>query len=326
MYDILIHPGYPKTATTTIQEEVFNYLDEAGKINYLGRHNNFTKGDYLSEFNHKVWKYVMENKNINIKGLEKWLSEYKLNVYSQESFIQPESHMKKKGYGTVSPVKVPEKLFHLFSDKNFNVTIIITIRAQSKISPSLYVQQYRLFKKDEEKNTWKKYMEKEVLSGSNIFYKYEKIIDAYAERFGVDNVFPVIYEGIKNKDNKCIKKLSGLLNVEEELIRKRLKHEKNVTDRKGDKFVQETRESHDFAKYLTENISTEVLKKVHNYMKTYKWYQKIIYKSKTHEIEEPTSRDVNEISGYFAEGNLKLAREFSITKRQLESYGYLRQN
>ena len=36
MSDLLIHVGYPKTATTTLQEALFSYLNSQGHINYLG--------------------------------------------------------------------------------------------------------------------------------------------------------------------------------------------------------------------------------------------------------------------------------------------------
>ncbi len=37
MKKLLIHIGYPKTGTTTLQEEIFVELHELGKINFLGR-------------------------------------------------------------------------------------------------------------------------------------------------------------------------------------------------------------------------------------------------------------------------------------------------
>jgi hypothetical protein len=34
---LLLHIGYPKTATTTLQDGLFVKLHQAGKINYIGK-------------------------------------------------------------------------------------------------------------------------------------------------------------------------------------------------------------------------------------------------------------------------------------------------
>jgi hypothetical protein len=85
---LLLHIGYPKTATTTLQEEIFMKLHKKGKINYLGR---TTKSSHTrsgkSLFRGIDWVWHLRQYYIAGEALKKGsisLSSNKLNVMSDE--------------------------------------------------------------------------------------------------------------------------------------------------------------------------------------------------------------------------------------------------
>ena len=77
MKKVILHIGYPKTGTTTLQESVFKNLHQAKLINYLGRSRNkinrFDGVDtaiqlrYFSLYNTRPIEISIEENEVNQK-------------------------------------------------------------------------------------------------------------------------------------------------------------------------------------------------------------------------------------------------------------------
>jgi len=97
MKKVLLHLGYPKTATTSLQNNVLSHLHSKGEINFLGRSAVFHNNENAPrEVFYPVWRIIRavmelddEEFAANLKEyralLEKrYLAESKLNVLSDE--------------------------------------------------------------------------------------------------------------------------------------------------------------------------------------------------------------------------------------------------
>lgn len=141
MAKVLIHFGFPKTGTSTLQREVFNPLHEKRKINYLGR-----KSFYYKELNKKEPYGFLENywtQGITFDRSDLQLEEHKLNVFSNEEFTLPTSYFKKKVGLHPDHNSLPKLLSEIFAGDE--VQIVVTLRKQPDWIYSLYVQYYSRF-------------------------------------------------------------------------------------------------------------------------------------------------------------------------------------
>ncbi|MBE8189669.1 MAG: hypothetical protein HAW58_02110, partial [Candidatus Thioglobus sp.] len=118
-YQLLLHIGLPKTASTTLQHNVFFQLDQAGKINFLSRKsaNNI----------------LYSSKNIDDLKLEtnKLLTTNKLNVLSNENFSHSVNY---------NSADVFCKLKTIFDD--CEIKLLVSLRSPMDFIFSYYVEQY----------------------------------------------------------------------------------------------------------------------------------------------------------------------------------------
>jgi hypothetical protein len=132
MYDIVLHVGLPKTATTSFQDNVLIPLHESGMINLLDINFLFSKDISKTEF-------------------EKLLMKDKLNVISEERITETD----KNNYELFV-----ERLSKLLL--NYNVKTIISLRQPIDFIYSYYIQTYsQVFSQYKTLNTFQKFI-KEV--------------------------------------------------------------------------------------------------------------------------------------------------------------------
>nr|WP_319250259.1 hypothetical protein [uncultured Celeribacter sp.] len=146
MKQIILHIGYPKTATTTLQQEVFRVLGRNGKINYFGmfcegtgneaRKNAFfddlRRGIYLDDYDFDAALPYLKDQ---LDGI--YLPE-SINVLSNEHFTQSMWSGRWQGLWT-SPYRTAQRLAQLF--QGYEVKLIVGIRSQPALMRSFFVQQ-----------------------------------------------------------------------------------------------------------------------------------------------------------------------------------------
>lgn len=149
MKKILVHIGLPKTATTSLQENVLMQLHNDGKINFLGKtiDNNY----YLfSKIYRELAKKELDDQEIaNLKeDFDKILDRSLLNVISSEGLSS----------GDVNNLKVLwlnfEKILSFYE-----VNIVISLRNPKDFIFSYYVENFRWkYQFDKERDTFQKFL------------------------------------------------------------------------------------------------------------------------------------------------------------------------
>ncbi|MEP0369137.1 MAG: hypothetical protein ABJN36_00805 [Cyclobacteriaceae bacterium] len=186
----IVHIGYPKTATTFLQWEVFPNLEGVNYVDYRTCEKIFTPLIYLDEFDYDP-SYVQEI--LKTYGLER------TNLFSFEGLVG--APFIYKGLGRS---EIPERLRTLGFDK-----IIITLRDQEDMLDSLYRQYViqggvvRFADFIDRKRNWNLYQRSFNLD----FLKYDSMVCKCHEIFGKDNVLVLPTEELKANANAFINQI-----------------------------------------------------------------------------------------------------------------------
>ncbi|MEO9475292.1 MAG: sulfotransferase domain-containing protein [Cyclobacteriaceae bacterium] len=186
----IVHIGYPKTATTFLQWEVFPNLEGVNYVDYRTCEQIFTPLIYLDEFDY------------DLSSVQETLKAYVLertNLFSFEGLVGPPFIYKGLGRSVI-----PERLRALGFDK-----IIITLRNQEDMLDSLYRQYViqggvvRFADFIDRKKRWNLYQR----SFNMDFLKYDSLICKCNEIFGKDNVLVLRTEDLKKDTNAFINQI-----------------------------------------------------------------------------------------------------------------------
>ena len=131
--EVFIHIGYPKTATTTLQNHFFKNLNGFDLIGQpLTRENSD-----MQKFIHKITdSEALEYDEEKIKEeLNHFLTDNKNIIISEESFSTGSSLS-----GRVDRVQIAKRLKSLFH----NAKIILVLREQKSIVKSYYLQKKKI--------------------------------------------------------------------------------------------------------------------------------------------------------------------------------------
>lgn len=313
MKKLLIHIGYPKAASTTLQNSLFMGLHELQLINFLGRafeSDYFGFADSKREF--KEWlkflgsnDYYLRsyetNSNKKIPNIFPEISNNVLNVLSEGAFIL--NDRKDKAF------LMPEKIRKFFEGKVDRIDILVVIRSQITLIMSNYVQRYR---KIEEK-TFSEYLDvhmngKKQGLGDFKIYNFYNLAMKYAEVFGNDNVHLLFFEDMVNDKPAFISEISSNINVENHYINKCLGDSKlNATKLDSDYHICKKPVSNSF-RYQLGRILKKMRLSSGEMMKT--------------KVPKITRDEEETIFDYFKESNLMLAEEFSFNTEKMKKYRY----
>lgn len=181
----IVHVGFPKTATTFLQWEIFPKLEGINYVDYRDCGKIFPPLIYLDDLDYNSTEVAQ-----TLKTYKKGDS----NLFSFESLAGAPFIFKGLGRS-----KIPQRLKNLGFDK-----AVITIRDQVDILDSLYrqyvIQGGVMRCKDflNRDNKWSLY----VRVFNPDYLKYDSLISKYQEVFGVENVLVLTNESLKsNQDN-----------------------------------------------------------------------------------------------------------------------------
>jgi hypothetical protein len=239
MRKLIVHLGYPKTGTTTIQR---NFFSNHRRINYLGRpfdRAEIEKALYIiSDFDDIVFNEYL---NFIISVFDSNLADDKISVLSSEhhthKFTLVLGGASERNMGLIA-----KRLYQIFElMDNVDVRFLFTIRRQIEMFESYYVQKYNDFKKTDI-NTFDKLYKFSIDhqdQGLMLALNYDKIISFYCDLFGSNKVTVLVFEEfIADRLNYC-NKLAILLNIDEREILSLLSAQKeNISnkDKEGGKF------------------------------------------------------------------------------------------
>lgn len=217
--NIFIHPGFAKTATTSLQELVFTHHPG---IQYIGLSN--TEEDVIWAIRHVCFvdSIIYDEKKVSdiftfaLQALDPDLP----IILSHELFANHEA--KDKGL-------VARRLKTLFSDAK----VFFTLRRQEEVLGSYYLQKLPRYMRE---NTyvpfdrWLKDLTKSahqtILDDLNYFH----IVNYYAKLFGKENLCLFLFEDLRKNPASYSKKIAEYLQVDPDKFQDLIQHnQKNPT-------------------------------------------------------------------------------------------------
>ena len=215
---IFIHTGYPKTASTFLNDNLFSKHSEINLI---------TKGKDVSD-KIKMIRYLNDtefekNKNYLIDFFKSKISEEKINIFSDEMFLIP------LAYKLFDNKKAIKRLFLIFS--NFiaikEIYFLIMIRNPKDFFLSYYTDQYhRIVFYDKSLDQFKKFLNQIRLNKNDYIKKIIELFDYYKTiRFlsslnnNLENKIGIfLLEDLKHDKSKFSNKISSFLKINQQEV------------------------------------------------------------------------------------------------------------
>lgn len=312
---ILLHIGYPKTATTTFQEHVFKNLHQTGKINYLGRNsiksNKFEGEDYAIELRKKG----LFDKSISCNYT---LHPRLLNVISDENLLMLNS-INKIQYKSESDWKhMLNTVFSLIED--FEIEILVTLRKQSDLIFSLFVQKYKFLYAEKTGVNFENFVFHEksrVLKSEFDMYNFDELDDFLTSKnFKVNYLlFEDLYHDkssissdLKNVLNQKKGALNGYLDAQYRL--KKIENHKNLSYMVS---VKKSILKHLFYQPKFNYISKNIFEKLVN---------RLLFRNYEKPIEKPSQNIIKNIDKYFQYSNKRFFDRYPDLKERANNYEY----
>lgn len=219
--DVYLHMGFPKTGSSTLQFGLFKPLENSHNINLL----TWRKTDINEHFNRRP-----SSRLFNFQNIDKEYLNFKrdlINILSDESFTAP-IRLRRHNFGPNIqspfdfPFEIKKQIEKEYPNEEINFRVFITIRNQSELIFSQYVEEYN----------WKLFKNIDLLfddrgsidiSGYDI-YNYYKYITVLNRTFGKDAVVITIFEDLLNEFELFCHEVSAAFNLPVEDVISSLKN------------------------------------------------------------------------------------------------------
>jgi hypothetical protein len=334
MKEVLLHIGYPKTATSTLQNNLFYELHLDGKINFLGRSK---RGNKVFNPSEKLVQEAMFGNPIPT-GQALHLSEDLLNIISNEDISFSFYNIDGARYlKPCDPFVTAERLYTYFASEDCKVKILITLRSQDSLIPSYYVEGFRWhFRYEESLDTFDKFVNQGLAHKMNgmfrMFYFFE-IIEKYADLFGKENITILMYEDITHDIDSFSSKLSEAIGCNESSVSEtfavNFDNKKIKTD--GGSFTDKITLNQYLVDIVKKRVSEEQFTRLKNILlKIGGQPIKGLLESISHIqvggsefVRKPDQDTLRLIRNEFRIGNMALAERYNIDIDKMSKYGYI---
>ena len=322
---VILHIGYPKTATSTLQDVLLHNLDKS-RYNFIGRSSfsDAKEKEILDFF------YNRSNKFNNFSLFDK----NRINIISEEMLSLVICISEEGEYLKVEKLVKRMKIFFNKIEEYYNekieLEVIITVRAQKTLLESLYVELFPwCFRLKYDFNTPEKFinsinnkLHEDLFKSFN--FKY--IIDTYRKHL-TKNIKLICYEDLLYKKEDFFNDISTFFYINnKDFVRKAFEKKVNVKNMKKDKYLVNVNLSYYIAKfiYATKLINLYFklrhVSAVKNTIKTiFSGLSRI--RVKNYEIRKFSEYEKNKIYQFYKNDNKHLQEFIDIKK--LEKYGYV---
>lgn len=335
MKTLLVHIGYPKTATSSIQLNLLADLHRSGEIEYLNHLNK--EVDFMGSFYCKnILHYIMSGKysagfDLEIEKLRHLNAS--LSVISNEniSFFCEDFSW---AYSSGRAVENVQRLKEVFEDLFDEVKIVMTLRNQLTMIPSFYTQQYFSIIGEEPKfknyETWIKSNFGKDIPSNKLIFNYLEMYRAYTRFFNIDDIHVLLFEDFKNDKEVIYTRLSILLGVSLNYVYDIMEsRSQNISKKgKGTLYV----DSPTLEKVIKNKIK-QTFKKVLSEDKIVligRFFKKMIPIAMLNkqvdaqvEIRGLTPEEITYIQNRYSESNQSLMQEAGLDETKLLEYGYI---
>lgn len=210
---LIIHIGYPKTATTTLQVGVLRKLHDEGAINYLGNSelSDDADGKLVDQFLRQVFFRKGSGNGLYaaLAGdrpfLDGLLSSEMPNVLSYEYFTIP-------GFGDFSQKDVPDMIRTAFGRRDVEYTVLLTTRSQPSLIDSFYAHFFEwahlyadVARIDTRVCDVDRWVSEEVLAPGSLIrnsFDFADVTRSWAKVFGEKNIRVTLFEDLAENPDR----------------------------------------------------------------------------------------------------------------------------
>ena len=310
MKRLLLHLGYPKSASTTLQNGLFYELHKSNVTNFIGKAwESGYYGPAGSKKKYKAWLRTIsrgEKRRVTRLASERMpisFSDDKLNVMSEELFIVRDNDHDQ-------PV-MPDRIHAYFGEKVDEAELLFVVRNQQTLILSYFVQTYPKI----EQTTFSDYLREVISTPLNVeagVFNFRNLIGRYADVMGKKNIHIVFFEDFLYDRETCGRELADILGVEPELVGELLSSVHfNRTPKHRDGYVvrKTPRTQHHGA---LKQLTSSALRLAGVVPET----------SEPIVIPDMTEEEKSMIFSMFRDNNKRFAEEFQLDGDRMHRYGY----
>ncbi|NGP75921.1 hypothetical protein G3570_04700 [Balneolaceae bacterium YR4-1] len=338
MKKLIIHIGYPKTATTSLQLNLLGDLWREHKIEYIN-HLKEPK-PYLGNIRcYKNIQSIISGRNYSdfeLKNELKSLEHIKksITVISAEtlSTIYPDHNFANLDSFAY---KNAQKFKETFSGYFDVIEIVIGIRAQREIVHAVYKQWYNEIVGEnpifEDFTKWLEENFSKSKSEQSILFNYNIFIQEYCKVFGRKNVHILLYEDLLHDKNMYYNKLAFIFDTEKSKVQTSLERNiRNKSNLRDDGKIEIPRSTlgqkitSPFRRILRKNVNSskyDSIKRIYHAIIPESIRDRKIGANKA--VRQIKENEANYLKNRFKDSNLKLISSFDFNKEKMKKYKYI---
>ena len=325
---LLIHPGYAKTGTTTLQAQ-FKYLD----INVLAKpHENHTKSIWFKFFKQHLFvnKYKLKTKNENYEKTKNKFKDYlktffnnnkKVSIFSDEGLLGPVgNHL-----NTSNLLSFKEIINEIQNELNIKVKVkfVLTIREQYDLILSMYFYTTQFSQRMSGRDFFKKIIFKEDYKK---MFDFTFLVKEINKIFNSD-VLILPLELLIIDDKKYVDEFCKFAEIKNNIHNKPMHMNKNYILMDGEKKYFKKIQNRFSPLYYSAVLIHYFLKKIKIYKKNFRNNTFLINinkfikpKNKRVLVEENLDFYKKEIKNLYKNSNLELEKLCNINLKEFKYY------